>query len=68
MCSMKNVFVEDSMSKHKKMRKMLFLSISLPWLSNEIRVLNKLKQGLWCPIWLSYVYIHMSYVIYDSLG
>ena len=45
----------DSMSKHKKM----LLFILLSWLSNELlQSINKLKRGLWCIIWLSYVYIY----------
>ena len=52
--SRKKVFVKDRMSKRKKMS---FLFISLPWLSNGILwSINKLKQGLWCTIWLSYIY------------
>ena len=36
---------------------MSFLFISLPWLSNGLLwSINKLKQGLWCTIWLSYIY------------
>ena len=46
---------------------MLFLFISLPWLSNELSwSINKLKQGLWCTIWLSYTYIHIY--IYNILA
>ena len=34
-----------------KLKKMLFLFILLPWLSNELSwSINKLKQGLWCTI------------------
>ena len=52
MCSRKKVFVKDSMWKRKKMS---FLFISLPWLSNKLLwSINNLKQGLWCTIWLSY--------------
>ena len=52
--SRKKVFVKDRMSKRKKMS---FLFISLTWLSNELLwSINKLKQGLWCTIWLSYIY------------
>ena len=54
------VFVKDSMSKRKKMS---FLFNSLPWLSNGILWgINKLKQGLWCTICRSYIYI-----IYSSI-
>ena len=42
------------------LKKMSFLFISLPWLSNELLwSINKLKQGLWCTIWLSYKYIYI---------
>ena len=48
------------MSKRKEMS---FLFISLPWLSNGILwSINKLKQGLWCTIWISCVYM----CIYNS--
>ena len=49
----KTVFVKDSMWKRKKVS---FLFISLPWLLNELLwSINKLKQGLWCTIWLLYI-------------
>ena len=52
MSSRKKGFAKDGMSKRKKMS---FLFISLPWLSNELSwSINKLKQGSWCTIWLSY--------------
>ena len=60
----KTDFVKGSMSK---LIKMSSLFISLPWLSNEILwSINKLKQGLWCTIWLSdiYIYIYILYIIY----
>ena len=39
-----------------KCKKMLFLFISLSWLSNGLLwSINKLKQGLWCTIWLSHI-------------
>ena len=42
MCSRKKVFVKDSMTKRKKMS---FLFILVPWLSNELLwSINKLKQ------------------------
>ena len=45
---------KDSMLKSKKM---LFLFILLPWLSNKLLwSINKLKQGLWYTIWLSYIH------------
>ena len=45
------------MSKRKKLS---FLFISLPWLSNKLlSSMNKLKQGLWYTIWLSYIYIYI---------
>ena len=57
MCSRKKVFVKDSMSKRKKNS---FLYISLPLLSNELLwSINKLKQVLWCTIWLSYTHIYI---------
>ena len=44
---------------------MLFLFISLPWLSNEfLWSINKLKQGLWRTIWLSYICIYIYIYIY----
>ena len=36
----------------------MFLFISLPWLSNELLPRIMMKQGLWCTIWLSYIYIY----------
>ena len=52
------IYIKDSISKRKKMS---LLFISLPWLSNGILwSINKLKQGLWCTIWLSYINIHNS--------
>ena len=46
MCSWRNIFVRDSMSKRKKM----------PWLSNELLgSMNKLKQGLW---WVTSVVLY----------
>ena len=60
----KTDFVKGSMSK---LIKMSSLFISLPWLSNEILwSINKLKQGLWCTIWLSdiYIYIYIYYILY----
>ena len=60
--SRKKVFVKDSMSKRKKLP---FLFMSLPWLSNELlRSINKLKQGIWCIIWLSDIYYIYIYYIY----
>ena len=56
-CSRKKVFVKERLSKRNKIS---FLFISLPWLSNELLwSINKLKQGLWCTIWLSYIYIYI---------
>ena len=56
-CSRKKVFVKEHLSKRNKIS---FLFISLPWLSNELLwSINKLKQGLWCTIWLSYIYIYI---------
>ena len=44
---------------------MSFLWISPPWLSNELLwSINKLKQGLWCTIWLSYIDIYIYIYIY----
>ena len=50
---------------------MPFLFVSFPSLSNELLwSINKLKQGLWCTIWLSYIfnicilYIDMCIYIY----
>ena len=61
MCSRKNVFVKESMSKRKNMS---FLFISLPWLSNGLLwSINKLKQGLWCTMRLSYIYVYI-YTLY----
>ena len=41
-------------------KKMSFLFILLPRLSNELLWgINKLKQWLWCTIWLSYIYIYI---------
>ena len=65
MCSRNNVFVKESMSQRKNMS---FSFISLPWLSNGLLwSINKLKQGLWCTIWLSYIYrciyIHTLYIL-----
>ena len=61
--SKKKVFIKDSMSKRKKMS---FLSISLPWLWNELLwSTNKLKQGLRSTIWLYdiiYIYIYYIYI------
>ena len=57
--------VKDSMSKLKKMS---FLFILLPWFSNELLwSMNKLNQGLWFTIWLSYIYIYIYIYIYDSI-
>ena len=43
-----------------KREKMSFLFISLPWLSNKfLWNINKLKHGLWCTIWLSYIHIYI---------
>ena len=64
--SRKKVFVKDSMSKRKKMS---FLFILLPWLSNGILwSINKLKQGLCIYIYVYvYIYIYTPKSIYIVL-
>ena len=63
MCSRKKVFIKDSMLKRKKVS---FLFLWLPWLSNELLwSINKLKEWLWCTIWLSYIqYIFYIYIVF----
>ena len=51
----KKVFIKDSMWKRNKV---FFLIILLPWLSNELWSINKLKQRLWCIIYI-YIYIYI---------
>ena len=64
----RKLIVRNSMFKHKKCR---FLFISLPWLNELLRSINKLKQGLWCTIWLSYIYdnhINFRHIHFSSNG
>ena len=50
----------NSMSKRKKKMSFLFRFLDY-WLSNGILLsINELKQGLWCTIWLSYIYTEMA--------
>ena len=48
-----DIFCKRQMSKREKMS---FLFILLPWLPNRLWwSINKLKEGLWCTIRLSYI-------------
>ena len=50
-----------------KREKMSFLFISLPWLSNKfLWNINKLKHGLWCTIWLSYIHTYTYTFIFNK--
>ena len=61
MCSRKKVFVKDSMTKRKKMS---FLFILVPWLSNELLwSINKLKQD-YGALFDYHIYIYIYIYIY----